>query len=222
MPSIENCLVAKVLWDLEVMLKMPLKDIATSDANILNLQTALNFLSRLSSEDGALSDGLKAIIHSLHQHSPTILASFKQASSEMDKFALVEQREKSIKQELARRKNQAPILVSNISQTKKFVDEATQIEASLKEKMSKLQEELTSIGKKIKDCQIELSALQEQKKKCIAETIGFKEELEDLKKEKFQMVEDRRKAHQILVDADYKWSVLCSQFQQNRIPTSNH
>ena len=178
--SFEDCLVAKVLWDLEVMLKMPLKDIANSDANVLNLQIALNFLSRLSLKDGALSDGLKAIIHSLHQNSPTILTSFKQASSEMDKFALVEQREKSIKQELAQRKIQAPILVSNISQTKKFVDEATLMEASLKEKISKLQEELTSVGNKIKDCKAELSALIEEKKKCIAETVGFKEELEDL------------------------------------------
>ncbi|KAF7833544.1 Disease resistance protein [Senna tora] len=197
-----NELVAKALADLEVSLKMPLKDIASSKANSLRLHTTLNFLSRLSLEDGALSDGLEAIIHSLHQEFPSILCSFKQAFGTIIKFSVLDERDKCIKEELAHRKEASITLVSKMSKTKKFMNEAQDKEARLKEHISRL-------AKEIQDCEAELLSLEEQKKKCVAETKEFKKEFESVKNEKAEMVEDERKARQQLFQVDYKWSVLC-------------
>ncbi|KAF7833708.1 Disease resistance protein [Senna tora] len=206
-------LVAKALTDLEVCLKMPLKDIASSQANSLRLHTSLNFLSRLSLEDGALSDGLKAIIHSLHQEFPSMLCSFKQAFGKINKFSVLDERDKCMKEELARRKEAALSLVSKMSETRKFMSEAQEKEARLKEHMSRLEKE-------IQDCEAELLCLDEQKKKSVAETKELKKEFESVKKEKAEMVEDEGKTRQQLFQVDYKWSVLCSQFQQNNIDAS--
>ncbi|KAF7833687.1 putative disease resistance protein [Senna tora] len=203
-------LVAKALTDLEVCLKMPLKDIASSQANSLRLHTSLNFLSRLSLEDGALSDGLKAMIHSLHQEFPSMLCSFKQAYGKINKFSVLDERDKCMKEELAHRKEAALSLVSKMSETRKFMSEAQEKEARLKEHISRLEKE-------IQDCEAELLSFEEQKKKYVAETKELKKEFESVKKEKAEMVEDEGKARQQLFQVDYKWSVLCSQFQQNNI-----
>ncbi|KAF7833683.1 Disease resistance protein [Senna tora] len=191
-----NELVAKALADLEVSLKMPLKDIASSQANSLRLHTTLNFLSRLSLEDGALSDGLKAIIHSLHQEFPSILCSFKQAFGTIIKFSVLDERDKCIKEELAHRKEAAITLVSKMSKTKKFMNEAQEKQARLKEHISRL-------AKEIQDCEAELLSLEEQKKKCVVETKEFKKEFESVKNEKAEMVEDERKARQQLFQLSY-------------------
>ncbi|KAK7358837.1 hypothetical protein VNO77_00777 [Canavalia gladiata] len=199
----EDNLVVKVLADLEECLKMPLKDIASCEANSLRLLKALNFLSRLSLEHVTLSDGLKVIIHSLHKEFPSILCSFKQAFATTDKFAVLEEKDKSRKEELAK-----------LSKAKYFMDEAQQKEAMLKERMNRLEKEM-------KDCEADLSSLQEEKKKFVAETTGYKKEFETLRNEKSQMMEDQRKARQKLFEADYKWSVLCSQFENSRITANN-
>ncbi|KAI9074878.1 hypothetical protein K1719_043186 [Acacia pycnantha] len=201
-------LVAKALADLEESLKMPLKDIATSDANSLGLQTVLNFLSRLSLEDGALSHGVMAVIKSMHKDLPNILSSFKQAFATVNKFSVLEERDKSIKDELTQRKEVAIALVSKMSETQKFMDEAQEKEARLKEQISLLE-------KQRKDCEVELLSLQEQKRKYIAETVEFKKEIETVRKEKSEMVEDQRNARQQLFQVEYKWSTLSSQFEQD-------
>ncbi|KAI9076916.1 hypothetical protein K1719_041132 [Acacia pycnantha] len=201
-------LVAKALADLEESLKMPLKDIATSDANSLRLQTVLNFLSRLSLEDGALSHGVMAVIKSMHKDLPNILSSFKQAFATVNKFSVLEERDKSIKDELTQRKEVAIALVSKMSETQKFMDEAQEKEARLKEQISLLE-------KQRKDCEVELLSLQEQKRKYIAETVEFKKEIETVRKEKSEMVEDQGNARQQLFQVEYKWSILSSQFEQD-------
>ncbi|XP_054797122.1 SWI5-dependent HO expression protein 3-like isoform X2 [Prosopis cineraria] len=78
--------VAKALADLQACLKMPLKDIATSESNSLRFLISLNFLSRLSFEDENLSHELKATIQSLLQDFPSILYSFKSAFATINKF----------------------------------------------------------------------------------------------------------------------------------------
>ncbi|XP_028758774.1 uncharacterized protein LOC114717744 [Neltuma alba] len=201
-------LVAKALSDLEDYLKMPLKDIATSEDYILRLQTALNFLSRLSLEDEALSHEVMAIIKSMHKELPNILLSFKQAFATVNKFAELEERDKRIKEELTQRKEVATALVSKMSETQKFMDEAEENEARLKEQISRLE-------KVKKDCEAELFSLQEQKRKHIVETVEFKKEFETVRKEKSEMAEDERKSRQQLFQVDHKWSVLGSQFEQN-------
>ncbi|KAK7358839.1 hypothetical protein VNO77_00779 [Canavalia gladiata] len=213
-PVSKDNLVVNVLADMEESLKMPLKDIASSEANSLRLLTALNFLSRLSSKHVTLSKGLKAIIDSLHKEFPSILCSFKQAFATTNKFAVLEEKEKSIKEELAHRKEVATALVSKISKAKYFMDEAQQKEATLKEQMNRLEKEM-------KDCEADLSSLQEEKTKFVAETMGYKKEFETVRNDRSQMMEDQRNAWQKLSEIDYKWSVLCSQFENNRITASN-
>ncbi|KAJ1415552.1 P-loop containing nucleoside triphosphate hydrolase [Sesbania bispinosa] len=203
-PSTKDNLVAKALADLEESLKMPLKDIANSEANSLHLLTALNFLSHLPLEDIALTEGLKAIIESMHKEFPSILCSFKQAFATMDKCAMTEAHQNEVVSTLA----------SKISKAKDFLDEAQQKEAILKEQIIRLKKE-------IKDREADLSLLQEEKKKCIEETIKYKKEFENVSKDKTQMVEDQRKARQELFEVDYKWSALCSQFQHNGIVAGN-
>ncbi|KAK4278657.1 hypothetical protein QN277_016477 [Acacia crassicarpa] len=200
-------LVAKALADLEDSLKMPIKDIATLDANSLRLQTALNFLSRLSLEDGALSHGVMAVIKSMRKDLPIILSSFRQAFATVNKFAVFEERDKSIKDELTQQKEVAIALVSKMSKTQMFMDEAQEKEARLKEQISLLE-------KQRKDFEAELLSLQEQKRKYIAKTFEFKKEIETMRKEKSKMVEDQRNARQQLFEVEYKWSILISQFEQ--------
>ncbi|KAG4952831.1 hypothetical protein JHK87_038425 [Glycine soja] len=65
------------------------------------------------------------------------------------------------------------------------MDEAQQKEQVLKEEM--------------KDCEAALSSLREEKKKFIAETIGYKNELENVRK----MVEDQSKVRQELFELGF-------------------
>lgn len=189
--------VAKALSDLEKSLRMPLKDIASSEANSLRLLTALNFLSHLSLKDVALSDGFRAIIDTMHTEFPSILCSFKQAFITIDKLSVTEARH-----------NEASItLSSKISKAKSFLDDAQQREAALKEQIIQLEKEITH--------------LQEEKDKCIQETIGYKMELENVRKNKNQIVEDQMKAREQIFEIDYKWSALRSQFQYNHIVARN-
>ncbi|KAF7833688.1 Disease resistance protein [Senna tora] len=176
-------LVRKAISDMEVSLKMPLKDLATSKDNSLRLLTALNFLSCLSSDDGALPHGLKAVIDSLHQDFPSILCSFKSPFAKINKIS-------------------------------KFMDEAQEKEARLKEHISKLENE-------IKDCDKKLSSVEEKKKKYVAETIELKKEFESVRKDKSEMEEHQRKAQQQIFQDNYRWSFLCSQFQLNNIDARN-
>ncbi|KAG4974206.1 hypothetical protein JHK87_031027 [Glycine soja] len=200
----EDNQVVKVLADLERCLKMPLKDIASSETDSLLLLTALNFLSNLPLKDVTLSDGLKDIVDSMHTQFPSILCSFKQAFATTDKLEAHEAHQNVV----------AVTLASKISGAKNFMDEGQQKEAVLKERITRLKKE-------IKDCEADLSSLQEEKKKCIAETIRYKEEFENVRKDKSQMVEDQRKVRQELFEVGYKWSALCSRFAHNRIVSRN-
>ncbi|KAI4308646.1 hypothetical protein L6164_031702 [Bauhinia variegata] len=189
--------IAKALADLQISLKMPLENIACSEVESLRLENALNFLSSHSCADGAMSDGLKAAIDSLHQEFHNILSSFKQASATILRFTLLEEKEKTIKEELPRRKELAIALMNEIQQK----------EVSVMEQISKLQDELSS--------------LQEQKKKCIADAIRFKSEFESVKNNKAQMLEDHVNSREELFKVDYIWSTLCSEFVDNLFSASN-
>ncbi|XP_028789368.1 uncharacterized protein LOC114745383, partial [Neltuma alba] len=195
-------LVAKALVDLKDYLKMPLRDIAASEANSLRLQTALNFLSRFSLEDIALSHGVKALIKSMHKDFPSIIQAFATANE----FVVLEERDKRIKEELTQRKEVAIALVSRISKTQKSMVEA-------RAKKARLKEHITWLDKEITDYEVELSRLQEQKRKCIAENIEFMKEIEVMRKESLEMVEDQTNARQEVFQIDHKWSVMCSQFE---------
>ncbi|XP_054794442.1 uncharacterized protein LOC129299906 isoform X5 [Prosopis cineraria] len=175
--------VVKAFADLKVCLKIPLKDIATSESNSLHLLIALNFLSRLSFEDGTLSHELKATIQSLLQDFPSILCSFKSAFATINKFP------------------------KNETQEKEF---------------TKLKEKMTVLEKEKQDCEVKISSLQDKKKNCVAEIIELENEFDNVTKEKNEMMEHQRKARQQLFEADYKWSILCSQFQLNKIVARNH
>ncbi|KAF7842574.1 protein IWS1-like protein [Senna tora] len=203
--------VVKALADLEISLSMGLQKIASSEENSLSLQDALNFLSTNYFEDGDPSHGLKPTIESLHQEIPSILSSFKQVSarlSTIDTFTQLEEKEKSVNEELPQRKKAAISLISEIDRTEKSMAKAQQKEAELKEQISRLQDELKNKGKEIEDCETKLSFLQEKKKKGVSETIGFIEEFEAVKKDRSQIVEDKMKVRQELERWSYcvaKW-----------------
>ena len=181
----EDNLVGKTLAELEKYLKMPLKDIVSSETNALRLLSALNFLSNLPFKDQTVSDGLQHIIGTMHQEFPTILCSFKQCFATTNKLA-----------ELEARANEVTI-------KRNLYEEAQRKEVVLKEQIIRLKEE-------IRVCEVALSSLEEEKNKCIAETVGYKTELQNVRKYESQMLE-----------VAYKWSVLCSQYQLNRMPATN-
>ncbi|KAK7401384.1 hypothetical protein VNO78_12814 [Psophocarpus tetragonolobus] len=187
----EDYWVVKALADLERCLTMPLKDIASSDNDTLHLLTALNFLSNLPLKDLTLSDGLKDIIDSMHKEFPNFLCSFKQSFAITDKLAVLESHWNEV--------------ASKLSGVKNFMDEAQEKEVLLKERIIRLKKE-------IEDCEADLSSLQEEKKKSIAETIRYKNEFENVRKYKSQMVKDQRKLQQKLSEVGCKWSALCSRF----------
>jgi len=196
----EGNLVGNTLTELQKYLKMSLKDIVSSEINSLRILSALNFLSNLPFKDVTLSIGLKDIIDNMHQEFPTILCSFKQGFFTTDKLAEVEARQNEV----------ANNLVSKISEAENLYDEAQLKEVDLKEQIIRLKEE-------IKVCEAALSSLEKEKNKRIAETIGYKKELENVRKNKSQMVEDQRKVEQELFQVAYKWSVLCSEYELNRM-----
>ncbi|XP_014521060.1 uncharacterized protein LOC106777812 isoform X2 [Vigna radiata var. radiata] len=196
----DDNIVVKTLVELENYLKMSLKDIVSSETNALRLFSTLNFLSNLPFKDVTLSDRLKHIIKTMHQHFPTILCSFKQRFATTDKLA-----------ELEARQNEVAI---KIFEAENFNDEARLKEVVLKEEIIRLKEE-------IKVCEAALSSLDEGKNKCIVETIRYKKELENVRKNKSQMVKDQRKVEQELFEVAYKWSVLCSEYELNRIAARN-
>ncbi|XP_052724995.1 uncharacterized protein LOC108335483 isoform X3 [Vigna angularis] len=196
----EDNIVVKTLVELEKYLKMSLKDIVSSETNTLRLFSTLNFLSDLPFKDVTLSDRLKRIIETMHQHFPTILCSFKQRFATTHKLA-----------ELEARQNEVAV---KISEAENFNDEAPLKEVVLKEQIVRLKEE-------IKVCEAALSSLDEGKNKCIAETIRYKKELENVRKNKSQTVEDQRKVEQELFEVAYKWSVLCSEYELDRMAARN-
>jgi len=200
----EDNIVGKTLVELEKYLKMSLKDIVSSETNNICLLSVLNFLSNLPFKDVTLSDGLKDIIGIMQQEFPSIVCSFKQGFATSDKLAEFEAREKEV----------AISLGSKISEAKNFYGEAQLKEVVLKEQIIRLKEE-------IKVCEDALSSLEEEKHKCIAETIGYKIELENVRKDNSQMVEDQRKVQQKLFEMTYKWSLLCSQYEYNRMVARN-
>ncbi|KAL2337244.1 hypothetical protein Fmac_011690 [Flemingia macrophylla] len=202
--STKDFRVVQALTDLERCIKMPLKDIATSETNIILLLTALKFLSNLPLKDVTLPNGVKDIIDSMNKEFPSILCSFKHAFATTDKLAVLE----------ARLKEVAIPLASKIYDAKNFMDEAQQKEEDLKERVIRLKKE-------IKYCEADLSSLQEKKKKGIAETMGYQEEFENMRRDKFQMVEDQRKVRKELFEAGYKWSALCSRFELSHVVARN-
>ncbi|XP_052725027.1 uncharacterized protein LOC108334989 isoform X2 [Vigna angularis] len=181
----EDKLVGKTLAELEKYLKMSLKDIVSSETNSLCLLSALNFLSNLPFKDVNVSDGLKHIIDTMHRHLPSILFSFKQGFATTDKLA-----------ELEARANEVTI-------KKKFYDEVQRKEVVLQQQIIRLKEE-------IRVCEVALSSLEEEKNKCIAETVEYKTELENARKDESQMLE-----------VAHKWSVLCSEYELNRMAATN-
>ncbi|XP_068462043.1 uncharacterized protein [Phaseolus vulgaris] len=200
----EDNIVGKIFVELEKYLKMSLKDIVSSETNSINLLSALNFLSNLPFKDVSLSDGLKDIIGTMQQEFPSIVCSFKQGFATTDKLAELEARGNEV----------ATTLGSKIFEAKNFYDEAQLKEVVLKEQIIRLKEE-------IKVCEDALSSLEEEKNKRIAETIGYKMELENVRKDQSQMVEDERKVQQKLFEVTYKWSVMCSQYEYNRMVARN-
>ncbi|WVZ23462.1 hypothetical protein V8G54_002006 [Vigna mungo] len=189
--------VGKTLAELEKLLKMSLKDVVSSETDTLRLWSTLNLLSNLPFKDVTLSDGLKRIIKTMHQHFPTILRSFKQGFATTDKLGKLEAYQNEV----------ATTLVSKISETENFYNEAEQKEVVLKEQ--------------IKVCEAALSSLEKEKNNCIAETIGYKKELENVMKDRSQMLKDKRKVEQELFDVAYKWSYLCSEYELNRMAATN-
>ncbi|BAT98715.1 hypothetical protein VIGAN_10004100 [Vigna angularis var. angularis] len=181
----EDKLVGKTLAELEKYLKMSLKDIVSSETNSLRLLSALNFLSNLPFKDVKVSDGLKHIIDTMHRHLPSILFSFKQGFATTDKLAELEAR------------------ADEVTIKKKFYDEVQRKEVVLKQQIIRLKEE-------IRVCEVALSSLEEEKNKCIAETVEYKTELENARKDESQMLE-----------VAHKWSVLCSEYELNRMAATN-
>ena len=204
----DHQLLARAFADLESYLKMPLKDIANSDVNSQCLENALKFLSSWSCGNGAPLEGLKVKVDSLLQNMPSILSSFKQASATIDKFTVLDQRQKSIKEELPQRKEAADTLEKSIA-------EAQQKEATLRETFYRLQAELQSIENEIKQHETHLSSLKEQAKKLNANTMDFLKDFEAIKKDKSEIVEDPRKAQQELFNASCEWVDLCNQLMQS-------
>jgi uncharacterized protein YbcI len=154
-------------------------------------------LSHLSLKDVALPDGLQAVIDTMHTEFPTILRSFKQAFAITNKFSVTEAHHDEV----------AITLASKISNAESFLNDAQQREEALKEQLIQLEKEV--------------KCLQEEKEKCIQETIGYKMELENVMKNKYEIVEDQMKARQQIFEVDYKWSALLSQFQYNHIVARN-
>ncbi|XP_047182728.1 uncharacterized protein LOC124848944 [Vigna umbellata] len=189
--------VGKTLAELEKFLKMSLKDVVSSETDTLRLWSTLNLLSNLPFKDVTLSDGLKRIIDTMLQHFPTILRSFKQGFAATDKLGKLEACQNEV----------ATTLVSKISEAENFYNEAQLKEVVLKEQ--------------IKVFEAALSSLEKEKNKCIAETIGYKNELENVMKDRSQMLEDKRKVEQELFDVAYKWSDLCSEYELNRMAATN-
>ncbi|ESW25046.1 hypothetical protein PHAVU_003G002700 [Phaseolus vulgaris] len=200
----EDNIVGKILVELEKYLKMSLKDIVSSETNNIRLLSVLNFLSNLPFKDVTLSDGLKDVIGIMQQEFPSIICSFKQGFATTEKLAKFEAREKEV----------AISLGSKISEAKNFYGEAQLKKVVLKEQIIRLKEE-------IKVCEDALSSLEEEKHKCIAETIRYKMEPENVRKDNSQMVEDQRKVQQKLFEMAYKWSLLCSQYEYNRMVARN-
>ncbi|XP_052726027.1 uncharacterized protein LOC108334976 [Vigna angularis] len=189
--------VGKTLAELEKFMKMSLKDVISSETDTLRLWSTLNLLSNLPFKDVILSDGLKRIIDTMLQHFPTILRSFKQGFATTDKLGKLEACQNEV----------ATTLVSKISEAENFYNEAQLKEVVLKEQ--------------IKVCEAALSSLEKEKNKRIAETIGYKKELENVMKDRSQMLEDKRKVEQELFDVAYKWSNLCSEYELNRMAAIN-
>ncbi|BAT98714.1 hypothetical protein VIGAN_10003900 [Vigna angularis var. angularis] len=113
--------------------------------------------------------------------------------------------------QLEARQNEVAI---KISEAENFNDEAPLKEVVLKEQIIRLEEE-------IKVCEAALSSLDEGKNKCIEETIRYKKELENVRKNKSQMVEDQRKVEQELFEVAYKWSVVCNKYELDRMAARN-
>ncbi|KAG2377291.1 Disease resistance protein [Vigna angularis] len=193
----EDSPVGKTLAELEKFMKMSLKDVISSETDTLRLWSTLNLLSNLPFKDLTLSDGLKRIIDTMLQHFPTILRSFKQGFATTDKLGKLEACQNEV----------ATTLVSKISEAENFYNEAQLKEVVLKEQ--------------IKVYEAALSSLEKEKNKCIAETIGYKKELENVMKDRSQMLEDKRKVEQELFDVAYKWSNLCSEYELNRMAATN-
>lgn len=212
----------KALFDLEATLKMNLNEIASSEESRLRLQNALSILSSHCSEDGPPSHGLQATIHSLQQEIQTVLSSFNQAHATIVTFNKLEQKEKLINEERSQRMEVAIALLSEIHSTESFLAEARLKEDELKEKISKLQDELYSKVKEIEECEINLSSLKEQKKKSVSNTIGFIKEFEEVKKERSHMVEDHMKAKQELQNIHVKWSSCLSNLKKTALLLGVH
>ncbi|WVZ23461.1 hypothetical protein V8G54_002005, partial [Vigna mungo] len=164
----EDKLVGKTLAELEKYLKMSLKDIVSSQTNSLCLLSALNFLSNLPFKDVKVSDGLKHIIDTMHQHFPTILFSFKQGFSTTKKLAKLEAR------------------ANEVTIKKNFYDELQRKEVVLKKQIIRLKEE-------IRVSEVALSSLEDEKNKSIVETKEYKTELENARKDESQMLEVAQK-----------------------------
>ncbi|BAT98749.1 hypothetical protein VIGAN_10008600 [Vigna angularis var. angularis] len=189
--------VGKTLAELEKFLNMSLKDVVSSETDTLRLWSTLNLLSNLPFKDVTLSDGLKRIIDTMLQNFPTILRSFKQGFAATDKLGKLEACQNEV----------ATTLVSKISEAENFYSEVELKEVALKEQ--------------IKVCEAALSSLEKEKNKCIVETTGYKKELENVMKDRSQMLEDKRKVEQELFDVTYKWSNLCSEYELNRMAAIN-
>ena len=210
----DNQLVAKAFDDVETYLNMPLKDIANNEFNSICLVNALKFLSSWSSGNGSSLEAFKTAIDSLLQNLPCILSSFKQASITIDKFMVLEEKYKSIKEELPQQKEAANTL-------EKCIVDAQQKKAYLREKLYRLQAELDSTENEIKEHDIHLMSLKEQGKKFHMDTINFSKKFESIKKGKSEMTEDRNSAHEQLLEANHKWIAFSNKLKQKCSVTRN-
>ncbi|XP_054777657.1 uncharacterized protein LOC129285790 isoform X2 [Prosopis cineraria] len=196
--AFEDDEVAKTFADLESSLKMDLNQIASSDDHSHRLENALNFLSTYCSYNGPLFHGLKGKIDSLHHEIRSTVFSFKQASATLETFNKLEEKEKLIDEKHAQQMEEAIGLVSKLHNTKKCM-------AELKEQISMLQADLKRKEEEFKDCEIKLSSLQHQKERRFSDTMGFMEEYEAVKRDKFYMVDGQAKARQDLERVKKEW-----------------
>ena len=213
--NLEKSHVAKAFADLEAYLKMPSKDIVNLEFSNHCLENALKFLSSWSCKNGAPLEAFKTIIDSLLQDLPSILSSFKQASSTIQEVALLDEKDKLIQEQLPQRKEVAVNLISEISATKKSIVKAQQKETSLREQIYGLQVELKRTEDEIQGHEAHLSSLNEHRSKLHEDIVGFQKEFENIKKGKFEMVEDQRKAQQELFNVNHKWMAFRNQLEQN-------
>ena len=203
---------AKSFGDIESSLKMDLHQIANSEEHTCRLDNALNFLCTYFSEEESSSHGLvRGKIESLHKEIQIIISSFKQAYDTLDTFTKLKEKEKWMDEQYSKKMETAITLVSEISNKEEYMNE-------LKEQIGRLQAELKSKEKEFQECEIKVSCLKKKRMECVLETIGFMEEYEAVKKDKFAVEDGQTKARQEeLKKLENQWPTCMAELRKNAL-----